>query len=699
MISISYCFSYYWLILCLVIATVSSSQAQNGNATFVTTWYTGHDGVSAPSSIEIPVDPDHDYLYDVDWDNDGIFDEENVTGSISHDYGLIDTVTVSIRGRFPRFHFDHGGDVAKLISVDRWHEHHWADMKSMFAGAIHLTIIPLEPPILTGITDLSYLFADCSSFNRPLFGWEVGEVKDMSFMLAGATAFNQSLGYLDVHQVSDMTSILDHTAMSTENFDHTLLTWYEKDISNVAVGAEEVKYCKSSVIISDFLGPFFSAPGAEFSCDDDRLASDFVMSWYIDDNDPTHSREVTIPTHPAYSYNYDVDWDNDGIWDDIGVTGDIAHTYQEEGYHRMRIRGDFPAIYFNGEGSAHQLSSVDQWGDHRWESMEHAFHGCKRLHLITRDVPDISSVESYSYMFAYCEVLDDAIPLWHIDRYVEVDYMYYHATAFNKQPPFSNFFIISASHMFAYASSFNQDVSSYILALDADISYMFAFASSYDQDLSGWDLSNVTHMQGLLEGAVKFNSEVKFWDVSRVVDLRDVFKGCTSFNRSLGTWKLSAVQTMEGMLDNCGISRSNYDLTLIGWANESSEFVIFTADGLLYCEAEEDRNKLIEFNHWTISGDTLDCVTSTDDQDIDGQIKMYPNPTQQITFVNIDNAKQDRVYLEVYDTRGIMIQKSQHLGASEHITSAVDFPSAGIYFVHIRVGNRYSIKKIVVLSK
>jgi hypothetical protein len=56
-------------------------------------------------------------------------------------------------------------------------------------------------------------------------------------------------------------------------------------------------------------------------------AGEFIMTWKTNYNQFDTNTSVTIPTFPGEDYLYDVDWDNDGIFDDIGVTGDITHDY------------------------------------------------------------------------------------------------------------------------------------------------------------------------------------------------------------------------------------------------------------------------------------------------------------------------------------------------------------------------------------
>ncbi|HIB85475.1 MAG TPA: hypothetical protein EYO59_13010, partial [Chromatiaceae bacterium] len=87
---------------------------------FVTRWKTDYTGTgsSDDTSIIIPLFPGETYDFSIDWDNDGVFDNDYSTDvDVTHTFSAIGEYTIRIKGTFPRIYFNNGGDRLKLIAV------------------------------------------------------------------------------------------------------------------------------------------------------------------------------------------------------------------------------------------------------------------------------------------------------------------------------------------------------------------------------------------------------------------------------------------------------------------------------------------------------------------------------------------------------------------------------------------------------
>lgn len=312
---------------------------------------------------------------------------------------------------------------------------------------------------------------------------------------------------------------------------------------------------------------------------------------------------ITIPVHPGSSYNYDVDWDNNGTFDDLNVSGSIMHDYGVPGIKTVTIRGAYPRIYFKDHPDRIKLTGVIRWGETPWTSVEEAFDGCINLTGGSMDEPDLSKVKSTRAMFRDCEEYNDDLDDWDVSLITDMSEMFRGAESFNgfikswdvtsvvdmsrmfldakefntniapwqtiqvkdmsamfsgaddfNQP--LTWIVGSAQYMdsmFHSADSFNQSIDSWNVSAVTDMSHMFHRASSFDQDLNSWDVSNVVDMSWMFEFATSFNGEIGDWldEPSKVNNMSRMFRGASSFRGfAIGDWDVGSVTNMSRMFEN-----------------------------------------------------------------------------------------------------------------------------------------------------
>lgn len=358
----------------------------------------------------------------------------------------------------------------------------------------------------------------------------------------------------------------------------------------------------------------------------------FITTWKTDNSGSSCSSCITIPTEGG-GYNYDVDWDNDGVYDELGLSGNVTHDYGSSGIYTVAIRGDFPRIYFNESSidstskDNFKLVNIDQWGDIVWSSMESAFSGCKYLESDASDTPNLSIVTNYRNCFKSCFNFNGQLNNWDVSSATNMNEMFSGAIEFNEE--ISNWDVSNVTNMramFSIAGNFNRDISSWDVSNVSDMGFMFANAQNFNQDLnnwnvsnvltmetmfggassfngeigdwevdnvttmegmfqnasnfnqniSNWDVSNVTSMERMFRLAISFNNDISSWDISNVANLGAMLSNASDFNFDLGAWDLNSViefswgSSDEGIFDNCGLDCENYSSTIIGWANNSN---------------------------------------------------------------------------------------------------------------------------------
>jgi surface protein len=399
-------------------------------------------------------------------------------------------------------------------------------------------------------------------------------------------------------------------------------------------------------------------------------STDFVTTWSTNANgdvseDPT---SITIPM-AAFGTDggYDVDWDNDGVFDQTNLTNKTTHDYGVSGTYTVRIKPSSTTtsleldMGFNSTAdNQKKLTSIDQWGTIHWSSMVYAFYGTTNMELNATDIPDLSGVTSVAGMFSYASKITGSsmnswdtsnvtnmsgmfgaatsfngdisnwdtsnvtnmsgmfgaatsfngdISNWNTSNLMYTGSMFANATAFNRDLSGWNMAnVTNMNDMFNFATSFNSDISSWDIHNAIDTSAMFANATSFNRNLSSWDTSNVTNMNGMFYNAPAFNSNLSSWDTSKVTNMGYMFRDATSFDQNLSSFDMSSVTNVGNMLSGSGLSSLNYEATLTGWSTQDlNSGLTLDANGLEYCTASASRQSIIDNFSWTINGDVKGC--------------------------------------------------------------------------------------------
>ncbi len=256
---------------------------------------------------------------------------------------------------------------------------------------------------------------------------------------------------------------------------------------------------------------------------------------------------TTTATNESFTFytedtNYDIDWDNDQIFDTTGVSGSQPHTFTSAGVKTIRFR-NLNDIHINSQADAVKYTSIEQWGTSAWNpDMSNAFQGARNLTMnSTAGAPDMSATTNMQYMFDEAASFNQDIGGWNI---VAVTNMYY---------------------MFQNATAFNQDIGRWNTARVTNMSGMFAGATSFDQNIGSWNTTSVTNMSAMFTGATSFDQNIGSWNTVAVTNMFYMFEGATSFDQNIGGWNIEAVADMSSMFSNVTLSITNYDALLTGW--------------------------------------------------------------------------------------------------------------------------------------
>jgi surface protein len=701
---------------------------------FITKWV-----VAAGETITIPT-TGGGYDYNVDWSydtGDGFQSESsNVTGNATSPVLTAGEYTVAISGDFPRIYFNNSGDKNKITEIVQWGTNPWTSMERAFAGCSNLNITNLAVgvPDLSSVTSIRRMFYQASSFNADIGNWDVSNVKKMDFMFFSAKVFNQdisswntgsainmsgmfsyalafnqdisgwntsgvtnmsrmfsqaiifdqNLGTWDLSKMTSMQDMFLDAELSTSNYDATLIGWADDTSGNLSDGTDDIPtnitfsggdsgYCTGEIARNLLTAALPTPTGYGWTITDGGLVcgdpvSLFITKWVV-----LAGETITIPTKGS-GYDYNVDWSYDagnGFMADAGsmnVTGDLTSPVLTAGEHTVAISGDFPRIYFNQSGDKDKITEIVAWGTNPWTSMERAFAGCSNLNItnLAVGVPDLSSVTSIR-------------------------------------------------RMFYQASSFNADIGNWDVSNVKKMDFMFFSAKVFNQDISSWNTGSAINMSGMFSYALAFNQDISGWNTSGVTNMSRMFSQAIIFDQNLGTWDLSKMTSMQDMFLDAELSTSNYDATLIGWADDTSgnlsdgtddipTNITFSGGDSGYCTGEIARNLLTAAlptptgYGWTITDGGLVCSTSlapvvlgVNDSNLD-LVSLYPNPTQNI--VTIVSPKAIVTSAAIYDIRGRKVSQVDFRNQTNYKIDLSDMEAA-VYFINIATENGTVTKRVI----
>ena len=214
---------------------------------FITTWKTDNQGTSNSTSITLPIKTSFlTPLYHVDWDNDGILDEFNITGEITHDFLIPGTYTIRLYGRIPTIQMAGSGDEEKIISIDQWGTNTWKSFSNSFKNAINVVNNATDAPDLSALTSISQMFSGASSvgLGTANWNWNTSTITSMLRTFSFATSFDANIGSWNIENVTSIFAMLEGVTLSDANYDALLIGWDAQALhSNINFNAGNSKYC------------------------------------------------------------------------------------------------------------------------------------------------------------------------------------------------------------------------------------------------------------------------------------------------------------------------------------------------------------------------------------------------------------------------------------------------------------------------
>jgi len=433
--------------------------------------------------------------------------------------------------------FNNGGNtlIWDLTSVTK--------ISNMFNGATALTV-DLSFNFSNSVTsiDMRNIFQGAINFNGDITGWDVTKAHNMSNIFNGATSFNQNLSSWSVYNVTDMRNMFFDA--SSYNNGGQALDWSASSLSATTVSSMFEKATSFNQDVSnwnvtsihDFRKMFKGATNFDQN----------IRGWNV-----TTTNNLTtgmfmnsaIVSNPNYQYIPN------------GWVGSIANGSPNNSIFFSNVAAMPPFIPLS---NSHFIQGLNYYFDSG----------------TTQPLPPSSTYATASNVGKQSDsTTKDAIETWNTQNVTDMTNAFQNKTTFNQD--LSGWVVEQVEKMqgmFLGASSFNNGETGNTMSNPLDWSLnslhdtisttpyalqgMFQGASSFNQRLgcSNWDVSNCSTFSYMFDGCNKLSDEalvgINTWNTQNVRDIRNMFTNCNDpsfISPGLSDWNTNYLDSGNGL--------------------------------------------------------------------------------------------------------------------------------------------------------
>ncbi|HBZ65335.1 MAG TPA: hypothetical protein DEO70_00740 [Bacteroidales bacterium] len=380
------------------------------------------------------------------------------------------------------------------------------DLSYAFDSVQSYSITNIDQWDVSHVTNMAFMFNQCTFFNEDISNWNVGMVTNMESMFSYTNGFNQNIGSWDVSQVLNMKKMFSNTY----NFNQNLNNW---DVGNVTT--MEQMFSRSYGFNQD------------------------IGNW-----DVSHVTNMSNMFESS-EFNHDIH-----LWNVSNVTN-MSYMFGWASYFNQDLSTWVVSSVTDMSGMFRYANSFNQalgnWNVSNVTNMSNMFDQATAFNQDIRNW-NVSNVTDMSNMFNQTTAFDQAIGNWNVSNVTNMSNMFNQATAFDQDiSNWNTSHVTNMSGMFSAANAFNHSIGNWVVSAVVNMSNMFNNNTTFNQDISNWDISHVTNMAGMFKKATAFNQNIGLWDVSNLSSMSEMFREAPLFNQNIGTWNVSNVTDMNSM--------------------------------------------------------------------------------------------------------------------------------------------------------
>ena len=457
------------------------------------------------------------------------------------------------------------------VNFSHWDTSHVLSMHRMFSGATYFNG-DVSSWDVSSVNWMSGMYSGNAYFNSDISSWNTSAVIDMSFMFHNATVFNQPINFVPASGGTPSkwdtghVENMDGMFKGAAIFDQDLNNW---DTSSVREMSEM------------FLGAteFGRSLGNVSAWDTSEVGSAFWSSGMdgmfalaenfnsnISNWDTSNVKDMTGMFAGATRFNRNISY--------VPASGGTPSKWDTSNVTHMT--GMFSdATAFNGD--------ISNWHTDNLEDSAIMFQRATNFNRNINSVNgawNMSNVGNVQSMFAWASSFNGDISDWDISSVMNMSNMFRGATSFNQDiGNWDTGLVLNMASMFREASVFNQDLSGWETTEVRHMEEMFMNATAFNGDISTWDVRHVSNMSSMFDSAVSFNQNISGWQTLELAECEYMFSGAATFNQNLSGWTMTGVTDMESMFE--GATAFNGDVTTwdvsnvdwMGWMfNNASSF-------------------------------------------------------------------------------------------------------------------------------